>query len=167
MTAAAPAVVPEAGWTPVEPFPPLAGSDSFVSGPSADERTRVCYFRRDRDRRIVGRAWFGPGAVGPPGYAHGGSVAAVLDEAMGAAAWSAGHRGVAARLVVDFRRMLPIGTDAWLEAWVAGVNGRKVVTRARLLDEDQQSFAEAEGLFIMLPPEQIAKIVERAPVPER
>jgi hypothetical protein len=36
-----------------------------------------------------------------PGYAHGGSVAAALDEAMGGAAWWAGHQSVAARLAVD------------------------------------------------------------------
>ena len=35
---------------------------------------------------------------GPPGHADGGSLAAVLDEAMGAAVWLAGHSVVAAHL---------------------------------------------------------------------
>src|SRR5688572_18388978 len=102
----APPVEPETGWTPVHPFPRMPTQDSFVSGASADGRLRVAYFRRDRDDRLVGKAWFGPGAVGPPGHAHGGSVAAALDEAMGAAAWWAGYPSVAARLTVDFRRMV-------------------------------------------------------------
>jgi acyl-coenzyme A thioesterase PaaI-like protein len=119
----------------------------------------VAYFR-DRGGRLVGRAWFGPGAEGPPEHAHGGSVAAVLDEAMGAAAWMAGYPVVAARLSVDFRRMLPLGTDCLLEAWVDGVEGRKVQVRGRLTGEGVELFAEAQGLFIQLDEERLARLVE-------
>ena len=44
----------------------------------------------------------GPPIEGPPGHAHGGSMAAVLDEAMGAAAWMEGHLVVAVRLATSF-----------------------------------------------------------------
>src|SRR5690349_90349 len=46
---------------------------------------------------------------GPPGHAHGGCLSAILDEAMGAVVWCAGHPVVAGRLEVDFKRAVPLG----------------------------------------------------------
>jgi acyl-coenzyme A thioesterase PaaI-like protein len=156
-----PHVVAERDWTPVEPPRLEGGRGSFVSGDPVGDRLRVRYFRRGRDQALVGRAWFGPGAAGPPGHAHGGAIAAVLDEAMGAAAWMAGHIVVAVRLETDFRRMLPLGTDTLMEAWVKRVEGRKVWTRGRLFDAAGAPFAEAEGLFVTLDPERFGGLLER------
>jgi acyl-coenzyme A thioesterase PaaI-like protein len=158
----APEVVPEAGWTPIDPFRLEGGSGSFVTGDAQGSRLRVRYFLRAGDGRLVGRAWFGSGAQGPPGHAHGGAIAAVLDEAMGAAAWVAGHVAVAARLDTNFQRMLPLGSDAFLEAWVEREEGRKIWTAARLLASDGTPFAAASGLFIELPPERFRPLLEQA-----
>jgi len=43
------------------------------------------------------------------GMAHGGIVALMLDEAVGWAAWHAGHPGVTGRLAVSYRRPLKLG----------------------------------------------------------
>ena len=142
----------EAGWIAIEPIVSVGTGRSFVSGEPDGDRLRVRYFRRERDGALVGKIWFGPGAEGPPAHAHGGSMAAVLDEAMGAAAWMAGHRVVAAQLDTSFRRMLPLGTDATLEAWVERVDERKVCTRGWLLDGEGQPFAEARALFLKIDP---------------
>jgi acyl-coenzyme A thioesterase PaaI-like protein len=158
-----PDVEPLTGWTPVDPFPPHDASRSFVSGRCDDGRLRVVYFRRESDGMLVGRAWFGPGAEGPPGHAHGGSVAAVLDEAMGGAAWMAGHRVVAVRLSVDFRRMVPLGTDAILEAWVSGLDGRKILTRARLVVAPDTVLAEADGIFVQPLPDEFRAVIGLPP----
>jgi acyl-coenzyme A thioesterase PaaI-like protein len=163
----APEVVPEEGWEPIEPPRLEGGRGSFVSGDPAGERLRVRYFRRAGARPLVGRAWFGPGAEGPPGHAHGGSMAAVLDEAMGAAAWMSGHKVVAVQLDTSFRRMLPLGTDAWLEAWVERVEGKKVWTASRLFDgrddphDPRTLFAEARALFVALDPERFGTLLEQ------
>jgi acyl-coenzyme A thioesterase PaaI-like protein len=157
-----PEVVAEAGWRPINPFRLEGGRGSFVSGEARGALLRVRYFLRDGDGRLVGRAWFGPGAQGPPGHAHGGSIAAVLDEAMGAAAWVAGHVAVAAQLDTSFKRMLPLGTDALLEAWVEREEGRKIWTAARLLDAQGAAFASATGLFIELPQERFRALLECA-----
>lgn len=147
---------------PVNPFPTLPGSHSFVSGDPDGRRLRVVYYRQPGSDRLHGRVWFGPEAEGPPGHAHGGSMAAMLDEAAGAAAWSAGHRILIARLITDFRQVMPLGTIARLEAWVERVEGRKVTTRARLLDEAGAPYTEAEALCVMLPSDRLDALVERA-----
>ena len=157
--AAAPPVEPDEGWTPVDPLRIEGGRGSFVSGEPEGQRLRVAYFRRASDGRLVGRAWFGPGTAGPPGHAHGGSMAAVLDEAMGAAAWMAGHPVVAVHLETDFKRMLPLGTDATFEAWVERVEGRKVHTRAVLTDREGEPFAEASAIFVRLDKTRLAPVL--------
>ncbi len=156
-----PEVVAEVDW---EPFVPLAlegGQRSFVSGKPENGLLRVQYFKRQGDNAVVGRSWFGPGAAGPPSHAHGGSIAAVLDEAMGVAAWSSGYPSVAAHLEVDFRKMIPLGTDTWLEAWVEEARPRKVRTRGRLLDDEGKPFAEAVGLFVVLDPDRFGDVLEK------
>jgi acyl-coenzyme A thioesterase PaaI-like protein len=157
-----PEVVPEPGWTPIEPFRLEGGAGSFITGGAAGDRLRVRYFLRSQDQRLMGRAWFGPGAQGPPGHAHGGAIAAVLDEAMGAAAWIGGHIAVAARLDTSFQRMVPLGTDATLEAWVEREERRKIWTAGRLLDGAGEPFATASGLFIEIPPERFQPLLRQA-----
>jgi len=152
-----PEVLGEEGWTPLTPMTARSGR-SYVLGRDGDERMRVALFRREADGALVGKVWFGPWCEGPPGHAHGGSMAAVLDDAIGKVGWLNGHRVVAARITVHFRRMLPLGTDATLEAWIDSVNGRKVHTRGHLLGDDGQPYAEAEGLFIELAPESEEKL---------
>lgn len=146
-----------ADWTPVVPYPGAGTRRSFIHGGRADDRLRVAYFRRERDGALVARIHFGAGCEGPPGMAHGGAVAAALDDVMGAGVWLAGHPAVAARIVVDLREMVPLGLDAVIETRIEGTEGRKVRIRAWLTDGDCV-FAESEGLFVILGPEQLADI---------
>lgn len=79
-------------WEPIDPFRAIS-RPFFVSGDADDDRLRVAYFRRNEDDALLATVWFGSKAEGPPHHAHGGSIAAVLDEAMGASAWICGsHR---------------------------------------------------------------------------
>ncbi len=146
---------------PVDPFPRLAGGGAFVSGDPQSDRLRVRYFPRQHDNVLVALVWFGPGTEGPPGHAHGGSVASALDEAMGGAAWHAGLPVVAARLTIDFREMVPIGIEATIEARIDRVDGRKVRTRGRLTDGAGRVYAEGEGLFIVLEADQLDRLAGR------
>jgi acyl-coenzyme A thioesterase PaaI-like protein len=160
MLDSAPSTVAPPGCVPVYPFP--GAPQSFVSGDPNGHTLRVVYFQQ-QDRTLTARAWFGRGAEGPPGYAHGGAVAAVLDEAMGAAAWAGGHPSIAARIEVDFRLPVPLGIDAVVEMSVERIEGRKIATRARLRDADGRVLAESAGLFVRLTDEQIRDARRRGP----
>jgi len=85
---------------------------------------------------------------GPPGFAHGGCLAAVIDEAMGAAVWCAGHPVLAARLEVDFRKAVPLGTPCHVEARVVSVDGRKVWAEAELRVDPGVVATRGVGLYI-------------------
>jgi acyl-coenzyme A thioesterase PaaI-like protein len=150
---APPDLAPPPGWDTLAPLP----QRSFVSGDPDGDRLRVRYYCRDTD--LLARVWFGPEAEGPPGHAHGGAMAAVLDEAMGFAAWLAGHPVVAARLTTDFRRMLPLGTVCTVEPAVERIEGRKVHVTARLV-AGEAVYAEGDAIFVGLGLDALATLNE-------
>lgn len=140
------------GWTRIDiPMHVFVG-ESFVSGDPDSRRLRVAYFINEEEQRLYAKAWFGIGAQGPPGFAHGGSISAVLDEAMGFAAWMDGHPVVAASLNVQFKKSIPLGTDCIVSAWVHKTEGRKITAQGQISHPDTgDPFAHSEGLFITQP----------------
>ncbi|RME90174.1 MAG: PaaI family thioesterase, partial [Anaerolineae bacterium] len=52
----------------------------------------------------------------PPGHAHGGASAAILDEAMGAAVWRAGYNVAVINLEIRYRKPLPLNQVLTLRA---------------------------------------------------
>lgn len=146
-----PALPPRTGWKPIDPFWQLSEVRGFISSDGSDHRLKLRYFRRTADRTLVARVWFGPASEGPPGHAHGGSVAAVLDEALGAAAWAAGLVVMTAKLSVRYRRMVPLGTVATIETRIRRAGRSHVLVEGLLVDRRGKAFAEAEGVFIKVP----------------
>lgn len=145
----APSVTPEAGWEPVQPFP-VMHDKTYLSQSTNLNKLRIAYFKRLKDGALMGRVWFGPEAEGPPGHAHGGSTLAVLDEALGAAAWIAGHPCITVRLTTEFRKAIPLKTDAYIEAKVEKAGRKKIICHGKLVDEKGTVFARAEGEFLKI-----------------
>jgi acyl-coenzyme A thioesterase PaaI-like protein len=155
---------PEVGCVPAD-LPFLALADTFVSGDSSTNRLSVRYFHQPGNGTLLARVLFGPGTQGPPGHAHGGSMAALCDEAMGGAAWLAGYPVVAAQLNITFRTMLPLGTRCVVEARVEDANGRKIKTTCKLRSEDgTRVFCSGEALFLILDQEKIESLSQNAKV---
>lgn len=138
----------EGDWTPFD-APALVGASlRFVSGEPEGDRYRVAYYR-NLDGDLRARIWFGPETEGPPGHSHGGSMAAVLDEVLGLAAWTAGYSIVVGNLNISFRNMLPLGTVVTVETKVVSAQGRKVMVHGRICQGDTV-FASAECLCITI-----------------
>jgi len=139
----------EKDWSDFD-APALVGETlRFVSGDRTGNRFRMRYFRNQENNLMV-RVWFGPVTEGPPGNAHGGSIAAVMDEVLGLAAWAAGHRIVVGNLNVSFKALLPILTVVQVETEVVSVEGRKVMVHGRICSLDGSVYAEGEALCITL-----------------
>lgn len=144
----------EPGWEVCD-APALVGETlRFVSGDKTGNRFRMNYFR-DQEQNLVARVWFGPVTEGPPEHAHGGSIAAVLDEVLGLAAWAAGHKVVVGNLNVSFRQLLPIKTVVQVNTKVVSVQGRKVMVHGEVHSLDGQVYATGECLCITLTEKQL------------
>jgi len=139
----------ETDWVPFD-APSLVGESlRFVSGDPEGNRFRVSYYR-DPNQQLQARIWFGPETEGPPGHAHGGSMAAVLDEVLGLAAWTAGYPIVVGNLNVSFRNLLPLQQVVTVESRVVSVEGRKVKVHGRICS-GETVYAEGECLCITIP----------------
>lgn len=157
-----PAPPEEPGYVWVPSPEPVHRIASFVSGDPHGKRLRLAFYKRPRaaagadplgavGATIIARTWFGPEAEGPPGHAHGGSIAAVLDEVMGVACWENGHQVVAATIEVRFHAPLPLGTDAIVRTWITEVDGRRIRVRGEVragAAPDAKRFASSTGLFM-------------------
>jgi acyl-coenzyme A thioesterase PaaI-like protein len=100
---------------------------------------------------LVGRARCGSAYEGPPGYVHGGVVAAAFDDVLGLTQSMSGQVGMTASLTVRYRRPTPLHTDLRFEGRLDSVSGRKVFTSGSLFAAGQLT-AQATGLFVSVPP---------------
>lgn len=83
------------------------------------------------------------------GMAHGGVVALMLDEAVGWAAWHAGHPGVTGRLQVAYRRPLKLGERVRIVGKVENVRRNLVhVTAVVKGVEDRSRIADATATLM-------------------
>jgi len=115
---------------------------------------------------LIGSAWFDYQYEGPPTCVHGGVIAMVFDEMLGAANILAGNPGMTGTLTIRYRKPTPLRTPLRLEARFMSRDGRKILTTGAIYHGDVLT-AEADGIFIELVPQRFMKIVaENSDSPE-
>jgi acyl-coenzyme A thioesterase PaaI-like protein len=150
---------PDPAGHPQEFFPtsPVIGFANPVAPPVVVEAV---------DGELRGTAYFDYQYEGPPTCVHGGVIAMVFDEMLGAANIMAGSPGMTGTLTIRYRKPTPLRTPLRLEARFMGRDGRKITTYGAIFHGDTLT-AEAEGLFIELVPQRFLAIVtENSDSPE-
>ena len=97
---------------------------------------------------VEGRFFVKQDHQGPPGYAHGGVIAAALDEAMALLVFERGTFAVTARLEVDLVAPVPVGTFVRVRAGLEREAERTLELSAEALGEDGGRLAAARGTFV-------------------
>ncbi|WP_214104054.1 PaaI family thioesterase [Acrocarpospora catenulata] len=101
------------------------------------------------DQTIVGTVTLGAAYAGPPGLVHGGTVAALIDHAMGIYLACVGRASMTANLSVDFLAGTPLFRPLTVRAGTREVSGRKTTVWASVQADDVVT-ARATGLFVMV-----------------
>ena len=103
-----------------------------------------------------------PEFQGWEGIAHGGIVATILDEVMGWALAAADAWGFTAKMSIDYRRPVPVGTRIRGEGRLVERRKRLLTMTARLLDADTGVvLATADALYVAATAAQLAELKER------
>jgi acyl-coenzyme A thioesterase PaaI-like protein len=105
---------------------------------------------RREEGGVAGRFFVKQDHQGPPGFAHGGVIAAALDEAMSLLLHGTGTFALTGRLEVELRAPAAIGTFVEVGADVAEAEGRTVVVTANATGDDGP-IADARGTFVEVP----------------
>jgi acyl-coenzyme A thioesterase PaaI-like protein len=97
---------------------------------------------------VEGRFFVKQDHQGPPGYAHGGVIAAALDEAMALLVFERGTFAVTGRLEVDLLAPAPVGTFVRVSARLESDGERMLELGAEAAGEDGRRLAAAKGTFV-------------------
>jgi acyl-coenzyme A thioesterase PaaI-like protein len=124
---------------------PFRGSINALAPPLTVETGA----RDDGTPVVRATALLGDAYEGPPHGVHGGFVAALFDDLLGAAQALVDQPGVTGRLTVHFRHLTPIHEQLRFEGWIDEQVGRRIIAKATCHAGDTLC-AEAEGLFLQV-----------------
>jgi acyl-coenzyme A thioesterase PaaI-like protein len=136
------------------PTSPIIGMASPLAPPV---RVEIVDGAEGGPRELRAEAWFDDQYEGPPTCVHGGVIAETFDELLGAANIVAGRPAMTGTLTVRYRKPTPLHTTIRIEARTVGREGRKVTAWGGMYHGDVLT-AEAEGIFIELPPERFIAV---------
>lgn len=107
-----------------------------------DESTRqaVCEFKLARRYQ------------GPPGHAHGGIIATILDEAMGKVNKFSNVVALTRTMNVEYLKPVPLGKQLTVIARAQSVLGREYVNVAEVVGDKGEVLARSTGTFIAVDP---------------
>lgn|SRR5579884_1152099 len=107
---------------------------------SLDEATQkaVCHFKLS-DRY-----------TGPPGHAHGGIIATILDEAMGKVNKFREVLALTSAMDVRYLKPVPLHANLTVTGYEQSVEGRKHVNVAEITNEKGEILARSVGTFIAI-----------------
>lgn len=113
------------------------------------------------DKSVFADVSFDESKEGGNGILHGGAIAAVLDEAMGTAAYEAESAGYTATMTYNYLAHIPLYQQIHIRAWVEKIDGKKIYAacEARLAD----SSIAVTGTSLFIASETLQKLIEAYP----
>ncbi len=108
-------------------------------------------FEKDNvKRRIVGRFVLGERYQGGGGFAHGGIIALLLDEAMGKVCRFREVRAVTAELNVEYLKPVSVDKEIIVEGHEARQEGRNLFLVGEIRNEAGEVLARGQGRFVVI-----------------
>lgn len=129
----------------------------FGCGPDNSEGMQLRFELDEKNRSFVARFKLSGRYVGPPGHAHGGIIATILDEAMGKVNKLRHVIALTREMKVEYLRPVPLGKLLVAEGREKYVRGREHINVAEIRDENGHVLARSRGKFIAIDPERMFK----------
>ncbi len=131
---------------------PNPANRCFGCGGANDAGMKL-HFELDLDsRRSRGRFVVGPNYAGGGGFAHGGIIAVILDEAMGKLSKLTDERAVTAEMSIEYKYPIPVDHEIVVEGWQESEKGRNRFRAAEIHDAQGKLLARGKGRFVVVEP---------------
>jgi uncharacterized protein (TIGR00369 family) len=145
--------------SPAKPLIPLAHGalhHCFGCGQQNRSGLRLRFFA-DNEGNIVCPVKLAGRFEGPPGHAHGGIIATLLDEAMSKANRAREVVAMTRQMEIDYLRPVPLRQPLTLRAAHISAAGRVHRCTAELVNANGEILARAKALFIAIDPAKFRK----------
>ena len=108
-------------------------------------------FEQDNvNRKIVGRFVLGERYQGGGGFAHGGIIATLLDEAMGKVCRFREVRAVTAELAVEYLKPVDVMSEIEVEGRETELKGRNIFVTGEIRDTAGAVLARSRARFVVI-----------------
>ena len=111
---------------------------------------KLTFEQDNANRRIVGRFVLGERYQGGAGFAHGGIIALLLDEAMGKVCRFREVRAVTAELSVEYLKPVTVDKEIVVEGRETEMNGRNLFMSGEIRSENGDVLARGKGRFVVI-----------------
>lgn len=129
----------------------------FGCGPDNPEGMQLKFTLDEARKTFVCRVKLPPRYVGPPGHAHGGIIATILDEAMGKVNKLRQVIALTREMKVEYLRPVPLGKLLIVEGREKYVRGREHINVAEIRNQQGRILARSRGKFIAIDPVKMFK----------
>ena len=137
-------------------------NNCFVCGMNNPDGMRLKFTLDEVRQTFICRFRLGKRYTGPPGHAHGGIIATILDDAMGKVNKLRHVVALTSQITVDYLKPVPLNKPLRVESREVRVRGRRHINMAEILNPKGEVLARSRGLFIAIDPQKMfAKFVER------
>jgi Uncharacterized protein, possibly involved in aromatic compounds catabolism len=123
----------------------IAKNHCFACGPDNPDGMHLKFRFDERGGRAWCRFRLPLRFQGPPGHAHGGIIATILDEAMGKVNKLRSVIAVTKTMDVEYLKLVPLRKSLIVEGRERSLRGRKHVNVAEILNEKGRSWRAAAG----------------------
>lgn len=113
---------------------------------------KLTFEQDNANRKIVGRFVLGDRYQGGAGFAHGGIIALLLDEAMGKVCRFREVRAVTAELSVEYLKPVAVNKEIVVEGRETEMNGRNLFMTGEIRDKNGDVLARGKGRFVVIKP---------------
>ena len=124
----------------------------FACGGDNAGGMKLTFEQDNENRKMVGRFVLGERYQGGAGFAHGGIIALLLDEAMGKACRFRELRAVTAELSVQYLKPVAVDKEIVVEGRETEMNGRNIFMTGEIRNENGDVLARGKGRFVIIEP---------------
>jgi uncharacterized protein (TIGR00369 family) len=130
----------------------------FACGPGNEHGLQLEFFFDEDARTAFCHFNLAVKFQGPPGHAHGGIIATILDEAMGKVNKLRNVIALTKAMNVEYLKPVPLGKPLTVTGQEQRVEGRKHINLAQITDAEGTVLARSTGTFVVV---DLGKMFER------
>ncbi|HYL93511.1 MAG TPA: PaaI family thioesterase [Alphaproteobacteria bacterium] len=127
----------------------------FGCGPENPDGMKLKFYFDEQARQVFCNFKLAKHYQGPPGHAHGGVIATILDEAMGKVNKFRNVVALTKTMDIEYFKPVPLGKQLTTTAHELKVEGRKHTNVAEIVNKKGEVLARSSGTFIAIDPEKM------------